>query len=66
MAARVVRPGGLVCGHDYEHNFDKASKAYSFGVHRAVQEFRRHHEHMVLVAKGMDGLVSYCLRKAYR
>ena len=60
-ALRLVKPGGLIMGHDYEINPEKTAARYDFGVKRAVDEFCAQHGLRIL-AKGMDGCVSYCIR----
>lgn len=52
----------LIMGHDYEVNFDKAGYLFLFGVKKAVDEFCLNHDFR-LVAKGMDGYVSYVLER---
>lgn len=66
---RVVQ-GGVIMGHDYEMNMEKAQRTYSFGVRAAVDTFCSIMK-LPIVAKGMDGCVSYCIRidkqdRAYR
>jgi hypothetical protein len=62
LAYDLVRPGGWICGHDYEMNPAKTQNVYDFGVKRAVDEF--------CLEKGMriwallrDGCVSYAIRR---
>ena len=52
----------LIMGHDYEFNYEKCKNQYDFGVGRAVDTFceTRGWE---MIAKGMDGCVSYCLQR---
>ena len=52
----------LIMGHDYLINMEKCKKQWEFGVGKAVDEFcskRGWH----IIAKGMDGAVSFCLKK---
>lgn len=51
-----------ILGHDYEMNLEKANTVWKFGVKKAVDEFCKKHQFR-LVAKGMDGCVSYCLER---
>jgi hypothetical protein len=55
-----VKPYGLIMGHDYEMNFEKAKHPWSFGVKQAVDEFCAKYQYSV-IAKAMDGCVSFCL-----
>jgi hypothetical protein len=55
-----VKPNALILGHDYEMNFAKATIPWKFGVKQAVDEFCKEFDYK-LVAKGMDGCVSFCL-----
>ena len=59
---RIVKPGGYVCGHDYEMNPAKTKNQYDFGVKRAVDEFCAANG-VSIVAKGMDGQVSFAIKK---
>jgi len=52
----------LIMGHDYEFNYEKCKNMYEFGVGRAVDTFCETCGWEV-VAKGMDGCVSYCLQR---
>jgi len=56
-----VRPGGYITGHDYSFNPRKTSSVHSFGVKQAVDEFC-YSRKQVIVAKAMDGCVSYAIR----
>jgi len=56
-----VKPGGYIMGHDYEMNMKKANHVYQFGVKQAVDEFCGRFKQTIL-AKAMDGCVSYCIR----
>lgn len=60
-----IRDGGYLMGHDYEMNFEKAKYNYDFGVNKAVDEFCREY-HQKLIAKAMDGCVSYCIQIHHR
>jgi hypothetical protein len=42
-AARVIKDGGWIMGHDYDYNLAKTSSKYDFGVRRAVDEFCQMH-----------------------
>lgn len=55
-----LKPYGLLLGHDYEMNFAKATVPWNFGVRQAVDEFCERYGYR-LIAKGMDGCVSFCL-----
>lgn len=55
-----MKPYGLILGHDYEMNFEKATYNWKFGVRQAVDEFCEKYNYRV-VAKAMDGCVSFCL-----
>lgn len=61
LAACVVRPGGLLMGHDFAMNAQKTSANYSFGVKAAVATLVRVTGRPV-IALGMDGCVSYAIR----
>lgn len=60
-AAKVIKDGGLIMGHDYDHNPAKNTKEYPFGVRRAVDEFCQMHG-QAIEAVGMDGCVSFAIR----
>lgn len=62
MCYKKVKKGGYIMGHDYEMNMKKATKVYSFGVRRAVDTFCEVYSQRIC-AKGMDGCVSYAIRK---
>lgn len=57
-----LKQDGLLMGHDYEMNFEKAKIPWKFGVQQAVDEFCQETDFR-LVAKAMDGCVSFCLRR---
>jgi hypothetical protein len=56
-----IKNGGYIMGHDYEMNMDKAKNVYNFGVKKAVDDFCMIYN-QTIIAKGMDGCVSYCIR----
>jgi hypothetical protein len=56
-----VKCGGYLMGHDYEINVEKGLNLYNFGVKNAVDEFCREY-HQKIIAKAMDGCVSYCIQ----
>ena len=58
-----LKPDGLLMGHDYEMNFKKATIPWKFGVQQAVDEFCNETDY-TLVAKAMDGCVSFCLQRS--
>ena len=58
-----LKPEGLLMGHDYEMNFQKATIPWKFGVQQAVDEFCNETDY-TLVAKAMDGCVSFCLQRS--
>lgn len=60
ICRKKVKDGGWIMGHDYEMNMEKAHRAYSFGVRQAVDEFCTTYGQKI-VAKGMDGCVSYAI-----
>lgn len=60
-AARAIKDGGWIMGHDYDHNPAKNTKEYPFGVRRAVDEFCQMHGQSI-EAFGMDGCVSFAIR----
>jgi hypothetical protein len=60
-AFKKCKSGGWIMGHDYEMNMAKARTRYVFGVQRAVDEFCTKYG-QVIVAKGMDGCVSYAIQ----
>lgn len=60
-AYRLVRPGGLMMGHDYSMNMLKAKTCYDFGVKAAVDEFCQEMG-LELSAVAMDGCMSYAIR----
>jgi hypothetical protein len=59
-----LKPDGLLMGHDYEMNFQKATIPWKFGVQQAVDEFCKETDY-TLVAKAMDGCVSFCLQRSF-
>lgn len=60
-----LKPDGLLMGHDYEMNFAKAKIPWKFGVQQAVDEFCQETDYK-LIAKAMDGCVSFCLQRPLR
>jgi hypothetical protein len=56
-----LKSGGYLMGHDYEMNLEKALNLYNFGVKKAVDEFCREYNQKI-IAKAMDGCVSYCIQ----
>ena len=62
LALEWVRPGGWICGHDYEMNMTKTRNVYDFGVKRAVDEFCNSHGFRVR-ALLRDGCVSFAIRR---
>jgi len=61
-AFKKIKKGGWIMGHDYEQNFKKAKNTYNFGVKKAVDEFCKNHR-LKIYAKGMDGCVSFAIKK---
>lgn len=61
LALNWVKPGGLICGHDYCMNPAKAQHHYEFGVKQAVDEFCAQHG-LRIMALMMDGCVSFAIR----
>jgi len=61
LALKKVRPGGFICGHDYEMNMVRAKSCYDFGVKRAVDEFCKA-EGFSICAKAIDGCVSFAIQ----
>ena len=64
MGLRLVKPGGWICGHDYEINPAKTPHRYDFGVGRAVDTFCAE-KGLKISAKAMDGCVSYAIQLPY-
>ena len=60
-AARVIKDGGWIMGHDYDYNLAKTESKYDFGVRRAVDEFCQMHG-QAIEAVGLDGCVSFAIR----
>jgi hypothetical protein len=60
-AIGVVKDGGWIMGHDYDHNPAKSQKRWAFGVRRAVDVFCRAWGQDIS-AYGMDGCVSYAIQ----
>jgi hypothetical protein len=65
IAWRIVKDGGYICGHDYETNPEKTKNYYDFGVKRAVDEFCKE-KGVSICAKGLDGQVSFAIKKDCR
>jgi hypothetical protein len=61
LAKKIVKRGGLICGHDYEMNPAKTANNYNFGVKAAVDEFCIQYG-LEILAKGLDGQVSWAIR----
>ena len=61
IALKKIKPGGYICGHDYEMNMTKAHHVYDFGVKRAVDEFCEENR-LHICAKGLDGCVSFAIQ----
>lgn len=57
----VVKDGGWIMGHDYEHNPAKSQTRWQFGVRRAVDIFCLAWGQEIS-AYGMDGCVSYAIQ----
>ena len=58
---KKIKNNGYIMGHDYEMNMSKAKTHYDFGVKKAVDEFCDQYKQKI-IAKGMDGCVSFCIR----
>ena len=56
-----MKKNGIICGHDYEMNLEKAHTVYNFGVKRAVDEWCSKHG-LTLCAKALDGCVSFAIK----
>jgi hypothetical protein len=59
-SARVVKDGGWIMGHDYDHNPEKSATRHDFGVKEAVDVFCRAYGQKI-AAVGMDGCVSFAI-----
>jgi hypothetical protein len=57
-----LKSDAYLMGHDYEMNFQKAKIPWKFGVREAEYEYCKE-SHFKLVAKAMDGCVSFCLQR---
>jgi len=55
---RKIKNGGIIAGHDYEFNFQKAKQGYDFGVKKAVDEFCQKYN-LEINMKALDGCVSF-------
>ncbi len=62
VAFAKTKAGGVIAGHDYEMNMEKANTHYNFGVKRAVDEFCARHG-LTIFAKANDGCVSFAIRR---
>jgi hypothetical protein len=60
MARILVKPDGLIMGHDYSMNMEKAKTNYEFGVKKAVDEFCTRHS-LAIKAIANDGCTSFCI-----
>ena len=61
LALRKVKPGGWICGHDYDMNELKAKNVYCFGVHEAVDTFVKR-TGFPIRALGLDGCCSFAIQ----
>lgn len=61
LALRKVKPGGWICGHDYDQNDLKAKNVYCFGVHEAVETFLKR-TGFRMAAMGLDGCCSFAIQ----
>lgn len=61
LAIKKVKPGGWICGHDYDMNELKAKNVYCFGVRQAVDTFCIRYG-LQVVALGLDGCVSFAIK----
>ena len=57
-----MNKNSFIMGHDYEINTEKCRYMWNFGVGKAVDDFCKDHG-WELIAKAMDGCVSYCLQR---
>ena len=57
LSYKKIKNGGLVCGHDYEMNMNKAIHYYQFGVKQAIDTFCSKHK-LAITHKALDGCVS--------
>jgi len=57
-----LKPNGLLMGHDYEINKKKCIPNWNFGVGQAVDTFLTRYPKHRMIAKGMDGCVSFCIQ----
>lgn len=62
QALRVVRPGGLIMGHDFRTN-EKCKERHVFGVYDAVLDFMADHGEVEVLGNARDGCESFVLRK---
>lgn len=61
MAFKKIKHDGYIMGHDYEMNMNKGQTYYVFGVRQATDEFCQNYNQKI-IAKGMDGCVSYAIK----
>jgi len=61
LAIKKIRNNGLIMGHDYEMNYNKALNYYNFGVEKAVDEFCINYNQKI-IAKALDGCVGFCIK----
>jgi hypothetical protein len=62
LCSEKIKKGGIIAGHDYFVNIAKHKGDFSCGVGKAVNEFCEERGWEV-IALGMDGCVSYALKK---
>ena len=62
LCMQKVKKDGLIMGHDYEINKAKCKPDWKFGVGQAVDEILKNYPYE-LIAKGMDGCVSFALKR---
>lgn len=55
---RIIKNGGIICGHDYEMNTEKTQNYYEFGVKQAVDEFCVKNN-LKITHKAYDGCISF-------
>lgn len=56
-----VKPGGYICGHDYDRNAKKCPYEYKFGVRRAVDELCALHN-LQIAHVAQDGYMSFAIQ----
>lgn len=62
LSISKIKPNGFIMGHDYEINKAKCKPDWEFGVGKAVDQFLKNHPSYTMIAKGMDGCVSFILQ----